>query len=180
MLRCLNRCPGRALIPLLLPYEPRSLVTEDDHFVERAVLGREGDKGTILVVAQEMTSHIGVFVRDIFRAYQSHDTARHEPIGGRSQELLFNPMTAIAVIEGRVEPDERKPLEAGSAAQEVCRRQDVGFGQKSVKRLGTALIQLDGKGSCLWTPEQVAQLPDRRPFSGTWIEHGEGIVVRRT
>ena len=69
-----------------------------------------------------------------------------------------------------------KLFEAGTAAEEAGRGQDVSVGQGLVKAFSTAIVQLDCEGHRRRTAQEVTELSDGSTLAGTGVQDGERLV----
>nr|WP_143393988.1 hypothetical protein [Fimbriiglobus ruber] len=151
---------------------------EDDHLVEGPMSLRERDYTDLLIVPRQVLTGTRVFLDDIFWADQSHHTTRHEPFGRSPEKLFLDPLAAVAVIEGWVQPDEREAAEAHAAPEDVGRSQNRSVRQCCVKHVRSAVVQFNGMSQGLWASKQFAELPNGRSSTGTRIEDRERFLGR--
>jgi hypothetical protein len=59
--------------------------------------------------------------------------------------MLFDPMTAITVVKGRVQPNGGEAVEAGPTAENAGGRQGSSIGKCCTERFSATFVQFDGE-----------------------------------
>jgi hypothetical protein len=146
-------------------------MSEYNHFVKSATLFREGGYRDILIETHEVLANMRILIYHIFRTNQGNNTPRNEPFSGFAEELLLDPVTTEAIVERRVQPDEREGAATGPATEEVGWSQDTGIRKIFPNGFCSDIVQFDCKSPGRITTERIPELANGLTFSRTRIEN---------